>query len=242
MANQHHHLKDETAISTPRAPVTMERPVPTDLNYDRPYMARALKAVDGHHPYGSEGYDNQGYSVLQQHVAYFDLNGDGIVYPWETYKGFRAIGFNVIISFIAMILINGAFSYNTLPTFIPSLLFPIYINRIHKCKHGSDSGTYDTEGRFLPIKYEELWTKFAKTYPDKMNFKELWHMTNAMRVAYDPFGWVGNKLEWILTFSLAKDEEGYLAKEAVRGVFDGSFFQYVENLRKNQHLAKQKLK
>lgn len=30
-----------------------------------------------------------------------------------TFAGFRAVGFNVFISFLAMVIINGAFSYNT---------------------------------------------------------------------------------------------------------------------------------
>ncbi|KAL3695036.1 hypothetical protein R1sor_008687 [Riccia sorocarpa] len=220
--------------ATPRAPVTIERPVPTKLDFDRPYMARALEAVDAEHPEGTPGYNNDGYTVLQLHVHYFDRNNDGIIYPWETYAGLRRVGFNVILSFISALLINLALSYATLPYWIPNPLFPIYVSKIHKAKHGSDTGVYDTEGRFVPNKFEELWTKFPKTHQNKLTFKELMGMTAALRVALDPFGWIANKFEWSLTYLLAKDEDGLVSKEKVRGVFDGSLFYQVEIARTNK--------
>lgn len=43
--------------------------------------------------------------------------------------------------------------------------------------------------RFVPYKFEEIFTKFAKTDENRLTFHELMEMTKAMRNAYDLFGW-----------------------------------------------------
>ncbi|KAI7744442.1 hypothetical protein M8C21_016573 [Ambrosia artemisiifolia] len=224
-------MSDDIATVAPLASITSERPVRTDLEsfIPKPYMARAMATPDMKHPDGTPDHEAQGLSVLQQHVAFFDQDNDGIIYPWETYTGLRAIGFNIPFSVIGALFFNLTFSFVTLPGYIPSLLLPIYIENIHKGKHPSDSGTYDTEGRYMPVNFENMFSKYGKTVQDKLTPGELWNMTEGNHAALDILGWLASKLEWGALYFIAKDEDGNLSKEAIRGMFDGSLFHNLAN-------------
>nr|XP_043618247.1 peroxygenase 1-like isoform X2 [Erigeron canadensis] len=198
-----------------KAPVTSQRKLRLDLDakLPKPYLARALAAPDTDNVDGTWGHKHNNMSVLQQHVAFFDQDDNGIIYPSETFKGFRDLGFNVVACVFFTMLVHGTMSYVTLPTWLPSPCFPIYIENIHKAKHGSDSATYDTEGRFIPANLENIFSKYAHTKPDKLTL-------------------AASKLEWGVLYMLAKDSEGFLSKESVRRCFDGSLFEYCARMQK----------
>ncbi|BAT99014.1 peroxygenase 4 [Vigna angularis] len=167
-------------------------------------------------------------NVLQKHAAFFDKNHDGVIYPWETFQGLREIGNGIFSSVGLSLFINLGLSQTTRPGKFPSLLFPIEIKNIHLGKHGSDTGVYDTEGRFLPSKFEDIFTKHAHTQPNALTYDELMQMIQANREPKDIKGRIGGLVEWKILYKVAKDKSGLLQKETIRGVYDGSLFEMLK--------------
>ncbi|OAY29286.1 probable peroxygenase 4 isoform X2 [Manihot esculenta] len=170
-------------------------------------------------------------NVLQKHVLFFDRNQDGIVYPWETFQGLRAIGCGVVFSVASALFINISLSQKTRPGKYPSLLFPIDVQNIHLAKHGSDSGVYDHNGRFLHEKFEAIFRKYAHTHPDALTSGELMAMLRANRELKDYTGWLSSWSEWKTLYVLCKDSDGLLQKETMRALYDGSLFEHLEKQR-----------
>ncbi|XP_042498058.1 probable peroxygenase 5 [Macadamia integrifolia] len=174
-----------------------------------------------------QGVYDEDLEPLQKHAAFFDRNKDGLIYPWETFKGFRAIGSGIPLSTVAAIFVNVALSGKTRSgKFSP--LFPIEVRNVQRGKHGSDSGVYDTEGRFVPEKFEQIFNKHAHTNPNALTSKELSEMLKDNRVPKDYLGWLGAWIEWKVLYSLGKDEDGLLHKDTIRGVYDGTLFEKLE--------------
>lgn len=101
-------------------------------------IPRANAAVSTESPEGDNDYTRRfkDYTVLQQHVLFWDRDADGQIYPWNTYTGFRELGFNMVFSLLAMVIIHSGFSYPTRLAYswLPDPLFRIYVGSIHKAK------------------------------------------------------------------------------------------------------------
>ncbi|KLO92920.1 Uncharacterized protein LW93_4075 [Fusarium fujikuroi] len=211
-------------------PVTVERKPPrwSKLGGSR-YLgvARANLAATHERPEGTTDDDwaqrHQNQTVLQQHCDFFDKNHDGVIWPIDTLRGFYQLGYGIILSVISVLVIHGNFSYPTQSSLLPDPFFRIHIDNIHKDKHGSDTGTYDTEGRFIPQKFEDMFSKYA----EGRDYLTIWDVSNLMkgqRLIADPIGWGGAFFEWMATYILLWPDDGRMMKEDIRGIYDGSLF------------------
>ncbi|KAI5820543.1 Caleosin related protein-domain-containing protein [Pyronema omphalodes] len=225
-----------TAI--PEYPVTVQRKpyVPTaeeESKFKNPGTARANVASLSSYPDGTQWNDyatrHSHQTVLQQHCAFFDPDNDGVVWPIDTYRGCRDIGFNILISILTVIIVHSFLSYPTCHTVVPDPFFRIFLENIHKAKHGSDTGTYDNEGRFIPQKLEDFFAKYGDG--EKLTRQQLIKGVAGQRVIFDPVGWGGVVFEWTATYLLLWPEDGIIRKSDVRGIYDGSLFYEVKERR-----------
>ncbi|GAA5998376.1 hypothetical protein JCM5350_005882 [Sporobolomyces pararoseus] len=225
---------------------TREKPtVSKDLDQKLadPYVPRANIAATVEHPQGTTennwAQEHKNESVLQQHVSFFDRDNDGIIWPLDTFVGFHNLGYSLIWCLLAVFLIHPAFSYFTLSSWIPDPLFRIRVKTIHRARHGSDTGVYDSQGRFVSAKFEEIFEKFDKKKKGGLTFFEGLGMIRENRNVLDPIGWIGAFFEWFASYLLIWPKNGIVMKEDLRTIYDGSIFYSIANkestIRKRDH-------
>ncbi|RZC49493.1 hypothetical protein C5167_017918 [Papaver somniferum] len=178
-----------------------------------------------------EPFMNNNQNILQKHAAFFDRNKDGVIYPWETFQGCRAIGLGLGVSTALAVFVNLALSGSTRPGKFPNLLFPIEVQNIVKSKHTSNTGVYDAEGNFDSAKFEEIFQKHSKANANALTADELSGMLKSNRVPKDYKGLVASWVEWKTFFSFCKDKNGLLQKETLRAFYAGDLFEQMEQER-----------
>ncbi|EPQ60216.1 Caleosin-domain-containing protein [Gloeophyllum trabeum ATCC 11539] len=239
--DEHEHEEDgqspdgkhsDIPTSVDSVPVTKERPVyvPDDKSkLGDTGVPRANQAATRSHPQGTtaNSYNKKhaNETVLQQHCAFFDRDGDGVIWPQDTFRGFYQLGFGLLLSAFSMWIIHTFFAYPTQTSWVPDPLFRVHVRNIHRDKHGSDSGAYDNEGRFVPEKFEDFFEKYS-SLPGKDGLT-VWDTVRAIvgqRCILDPVGWGAVVFEWLATWILLRPRDWVIRKEQVRGVYDGSIF------------------
>ncbi|CAA7266348.1 unnamed protein product [Cyclocybe aegerita] len=164
-------------------------------------------------------------TALQMHVAFFDTDNDGIIWPTDTYAGMRDIKFGVVLAFLSAMIIHSGFSYMSWGTYLPDPLFRLRINRMHRAIHGSDSRSYTTTGEFDDNRFNLIFDMYSSAPHTHLTFSEGWRMYRGNMNASDAFGWFASAFEWLATYIMLwpTDPKG-MAKEDVKAVFNGSIF------------------
>ncbi len=185
-------------------------------------------------------------------MAWFDGNADGIITPWDTYRGFYALGFGVILSFIALNIIHGplglVFSYPTIPVrgnrlidWLPDLRMRIWVANINRCKHGSDSESYRRNGHFNTERFDHLFEAYSsKPERDGLSAADIYAIVYERRNLFDLFGWFAMAFELYSSYWLLWPEDGFLKKDDLLGIYDGSIFPVIAANRRKRGALKSK--
>ncbi|KAI1805319.1 Caleosin-domain-containing protein [Daldinia bambusicola] len=163
-------------------------------------------------------------STLQQHIAFFDPDNDGIIWPADVYNGFRALGFNVLFS-LGALLIPVFFSYPTRlgRSWLPDPRLRIYVDDIHMAKHGSDTGVYDADGHFSPGRFDRVFARFDSDGVGGLSVGDLRALLSKDRCAADPAGWSFAFMEFWTTWLLLQ-KDGRVWKDDLRACYEGTLF------------------
>lgn len=195
---------------------------------------RSPAGADGTSP--GHAIDAKKATALQKHVMWFDFDKDGIIWPVDTYVGFRKLGFNPVVSFLAPFVIHPAFSWSS--GGFPDMRFPIYIEGMHRTKHGSDAEVYNSEGNINHENMDRILAKYDPQGRGGLTWEDIKRMIVDNMNVNDPFGWTAELLEWWAFHVITKDEKGFVSKEKMIAQYDGSLWEMLAEERKGKDVRR----
>ncbi|KAF5390891.1 hypothetical protein D9757_004458 [Collybiopsis confluens] len=183
----------------------------------KPRKKRIIKKrgpkINGHDENKTSDDDNDdtdnGQAIIG-HGEFFDVDGDGIIWPIDTLRGFLALGYSYALSVFAMIVICPM-SYVSLPSPPPTNLirikfpdpfFRIRVDGLYKAKHGSDSGSFRTDGKFDEEQFDKFWDSHTDAPHDEMTPAQLYKSVSERWLAFDFYGVFAAIFEWLATWLL----------------------------------------
>lgn len=104
---------------------------------------------------------------------------------FNSFWGFHKIGFSVLLSAAAAIIIASSFAWPTTTGWTrPSL--SVSVANLDGEVHGSDSGSFDQEGRFIPVRFDAVFTRAAGSTAPGAASALTWRQVRVIG-----WGWVG---------------------------------------------------
>jgi len=110
-------------------------------------------------------------------------------------------------------------------SYVPDPLMRIHLSNIQHDIHGSDTQTYNAQGNFESVKFNEIFEKYSSTpNKDGLTKEDTYRMWRNQRRACDFFGPMATAVEWIAAWYTLKPKDGIIKKDDIKGVYDGSIF------------------
>lgn len=178
-------------------------------------------------------------TALEKHCAFFDLDRDGQLTPWDTFSAFKLLGYSVLLSLVGTVVVHLFLSYPTLDTWIPDPFFTVHLKNIHRCRHGSDTAIYSEGGDIQKDRASYILSLFTVSQATSKGGEGmgLWdgiRMVYHNRDAWDIFGWSAQAVEWYFLWALCADSQGKVSREAIMRQYDGTLFYEIAEERQRK--------
>ena len=164
-------------------------------------------------------------TALQKHLDFFDQNKDGYVTVSESARGLSSLGIPSYKAWPGAFVVNsviGTMTYGYPSTTIDT-------SRIARAKHEGDTGVYDTQGKFVQAKFDELFTTFDVDGDGALNGPEIEALLTRNRKG--DFGAALARLELPVLLKVAGEDKQVgddtvrvLSRERLQEFYDGTLF------------------